>query len=66
MENRHHGTLRGLEYVTKSSTDKGRFGRMFRWLKGEVYSEADLKNLAKAMVQQEFSGILSETPTEIV
>jgi Animal haem peroxidase len=59
---RTHGELRGMEYVVKSSTKTGRFGRMFRWLPRETYSEVDLLELSKSMIQLEFSTFV-EPPT---
>jgi hypothetical protein len=42
-----------LKAVSKSSLASGRFGRMFRWLKGETYEKHDLNALALAMIQFE-------------
>ena len=48
-----HGVVRGLNYVSRSSLNEGRFGRMFRWLPRETYKKEDLKRLAKIMIQAE-------------
>src|SRR5690348_3725209 len=50
---RSHGTLRGLNHVNKSSLKDARFGRLFRWLPGEIYEKEDLIDLAKTMIQRE-------------
>lgn len=48
-----HGGVRGLDYVSRSSLNEGRFGRMFRWLPRETYTKDDLARLAKIMIQAE-------------
>src|SRR4051794_19821581 len=59
---RVHGVLRGLKYVDKSSTAAARFGRMFRWIPGEIYDHRDLNDLARAIVQREFAHFRGENP----
>ncbi len=63
MARGHGQEVRGLSSVLRSSTDQGRFGRMFRWLRPAypISSEADrlkadevMKALAAAMNQNEF------------
>src|SRR5690242_14604771 len=51
--NRSHGAVRGLNYVSRSTTEDSRFGRMFRWLPGETYGKQELGLLALSMIQQE-------------
>jgi hypothetical protein len=53
-----HGTLppRGLESTPSSSTDSGRFGRMFRHLPYSSPSDDSLADLGRAMIQE------AETP----
>jgi hypothetical protein len=49
-----HGTLppRGLEATPSSSTDNGRFGRMFRHLPYSSPSDESLADLGRAMIQE--------------
>lgn len=56
-----HGTLRGLEYVNRSSVDHGRFGRMFRALPGEIHDEEALRALSVNMVQEEVGTLINKT-----
>ncbi|MCC8396223.1 heme peroxidase family protein [Paraburkholderia sp. MMS20-SJTR3] len=42
-----------MTYVSRSSLEEGRFGRMFRWLPRETYKKEDLLRLAKIMIQKE-------------
>lgn len=59
---RSHGIVRGASEVDRSPRNKARFGRMFRWLEGETYDRADLKNLATIMIQKEKAHV--RTPAE--
>jgi hypothetical protein len=49
---RHSAPVRGVELVPTSSFPEGRFGRMFRHLPVFEQTEADLKRLARKMVQR--------------
>jgi Animal haem peroxidase len=64
-QTRSHGQLRGAEHASKakSSTNNGRFGRMFRWLDGHTYEKEHLKLLAEMMIQLEHAH-LRQTPPD--
>lgn len=64
--NRPHGAVRSLSYVSRSTTESSRFGRMFRWLPGKTFDRADLGRLALNMIQQQVATaeFLSEKVTE--
>ena len=47
----HGDKLRGLEHTPRSSTERGRFGRMFRSLPAAKHSQAALHHLAESMIQ---------------
>jgi Animal haem peroxidase len=63
-QTRSHGQLRGAEHASKakSSTNNGRFGRMFRWLDGHTYEKEHLKLLAEMMIQLEHAHLRQIPP----
>ncbi len=51
----HGQDVRGLYSTTRSSTENGRFGRMFRWLEAAAHPEDALMTLGALMQHGEFA-----------